>query len=120
MVSRVGRAEPFRNGRRAPGLVYFAAALLGRAAGCLLLRTMRRTVEGFSGASQRGALVRKRRRGRMVHAFRGRIAAAGNEMQMRLGALSQRERHSGRVVESGSTSLAVLKNGMWPADAYLE
>ncbi len=52
----------------------------------------------YAGAAPRAAMVRARRRGRVVHAFGGGIASAGNEVLVRRGELAQGKRRSGRVV----------------------
>ena len=77
----------------------------------------------FSGAAPRASLFRARRRGRVVHAFGRRIAAAGQRNAPCGGAKWRKESDVLDVwFDSGSTHLAVLseKDGTWPADVYLE
>jgi len=56
--SRLGRRANLRNDREAPGLVRFAAEILGRPDNCLLLRRLRQAAGRFCRAAQRREVVR--------------------------------------------------------------
>src|SRR5437879_796968 len=89
---------PQKRCREAAGLDRFAAALLGRADHRFLLPGLREAARGLHGTTPCSEMVREGRSRRVVPAFAGGAASAGNEVCLRRFALAQGKRHSGRVV----------------------
>src|SRR2546429_104558 len=73
-------------------------SLLGRADHRFLLPGLREAARGLHGTTPCCEMVREGRSRRVVPAFAGGAASAGNEVCLRRFALAQGKRHSGRVV----------------------
>src|SRR6202007_2860578 len=92
--SSLGRRSHVRDDREAPGLVRFAAALLGCSDYCVLLRRLRKAAGGLRGPAQRREMVREGRRRRLVQAFTRGTSSTRHEVLLRFVKLAQRERYS--------------------------